>query len=114
MKKRLKKIFAGLLVLDLCVLGIVITKYYKESIPEELTWQGESLEEMELPPFCSVQTKRSVVDAMQTKTTSTNVPVLSLIHIYNPTVVSFTLTANIGDKEETLGPGDSYDLAACL
>ena len=75
MKKRLQKIFAGLLVLDLCVLGIVITKYYKESIPEELTWQGESLEEMELPPFCSVQTKRSVVDAMQTKTTSTNVPV---------------------------------------
>ena len=44
MKKRLQKIFAGLLVLDLCVLGIVITKYYKESIPEELTWQGESLE----------------------------------------------------------------------
>ena len=75
MKKRLQKIFAGLLVLDLCVLGIVITKYDKESIPEELTWQGESLEEMELPPFCSVQTKRSVVDAMQTKTTSTNVPV---------------------------------------
>ena len=75
MKKRLQKIFAGLLVLDLCVLGIVITKYYKEYIPEELTWQGESLEEMELPPFCSVQTKRSVVDAMQTKTTSTNVPV---------------------------------------
>ena len=75
MKKKLQKIFAGLLILDLCVLGIEITKYYKESIPEELTWQGESLEEMELPPFCSVQTKRSVVDAMQTKTTSTNVPV---------------------------------------
>lgn len=33
---------------------------------------------------------------------------------YNPTVVSFTLTANIGDKEETLGPGDSYDLAAAF
>jgi uncharacterized protein YjdB len=30
---------------------------------------------------------------------------------YTPTVVTFTLTANIGDKEETLSAGDSYDLA---
>ncbi len=33
---------------------------------------------------------------------------------YKPTVISFTLTADIGDKEETLGPGDSYDLAAAF
>ena len=30
---------------------------------------------------------------------------------YDPTVLTFTLTANIGDKEETLGSGDSLDLA---
>ena len=30
---------------------------------------------------------------------------------YDPTVITFTLTAGIGDKEETLGPGDSINLA---
>lgn len=30
---------------------------------------------------------------------------------YEPTVVTFTLTATIGDKEETLGSGDSLDLS---
>ncbi len=30
---------------------------------------------------------------------------------YDPTVITFTLTAEIGDKEETLGPGDSINLA---
>lgn len=30
---------------------------------------------------------------------------------YSPTVITFTITANIGDKEETLGPGDSLNLA---
>lgn len=30
---------------------------------------------------------------------------------YDPTVLTFTLTATIGDKEETLGSGDSLDLA---
>lgn len=30
---------------------------------------------------------------------------------YDPTVMTFTLTAEIGDKEETLGAGDSYNLA---
>lgn len=33
---------------------------------------------------------------------------------YSPTTVTFTLTARIGDKEETLGSGDSYDLAAAF
>ncbi len=33
---------------------------------------------------------------------------------YTPTVVSFTLTARVSDKEETLGPGDSYDLPAAF
>lgn len=33
---------------------------------------------------------------------------------FSPTVVTFTLTAKIGDKEETLGSGDSYDLAAAF
>lgn len=33
---------------------------------------------------------------------------------YSPTTVTFTLTAKIGDKEETLGSGDSYDLAAAF
>lgn len=30
---------------------------------------------------------------------------------YDPTVLTFTLTATIGDKEETLGSGDSLDLS---